>query len=74
MMTKRRVFLVVLDGVGIGALPDAALYGDEGSNTLGNTAAKVGGLQVPFLSHPGIGAYRTLAGGASGGEPTGGVR
>ncbi|NMA65891.1 MAG: phosphopentomutase, partial [Clostridiaceae bacterium] len=31
-----RVVLIVLDSVGIGELPDAALYGDEGSNTLGN--------------------------------------
>ena len=34
----RRVFLVVLDSVGIGALPDAELYGDEGSNTLAAAA------------------------------------
>ena len=61
-MTKRRVFLVVLDGVGIGALPDAALYGDEGSNTLGNTAEKVGGLQVPFLSTLGLGRIEPLLG------------
>ena len=36
--------MLVLDSVGVGALPDAASYGDEGSNTLGNTAAAVGGL------------------------------
>ena len=61
-MTKRRVFLVVLDGVGIGALPDAALYGDEGSNTLGNLAAQVGGLQVPFLTTLGLGRIEPLQG------------
>lgn len=33
----KRVFLIVLDSVGVGALPDAALYGDEGANTLGHT-------------------------------------
>lgn len=61
-MTKRRVFLVVLDGVGIGALPDAALYGDEGSNTLGNVAAQVGGLRVPFLATLGLGRIEPLPG------------
>ena len=33
-----RAIVIVLDSVGIGELPDAALYGDEGSNTLGNIA------------------------------------
>ncbi|NLC54209.1 MAG: phosphopentomutase [Firmicutes bacterium] len=61
-MAQRRVFLVVLDGVGIGALPDAALYGDEGSNTLGNLAAEVGGLRVPFLTTLGLGRIEPLAG------------
>ncbi|NLM38126.1 MAG: phosphopentomutase [Firmicutes bacterium] len=61
-MRKRRVFLVVLDGVGIGALPDAVRYGDEGSNTLGNMAAKVGGLRVPFLAALGLGRIETLPG------------
>ena len=37
----RRVIVIVLDSVGIGELPDAAAYGDEGSNTLGNIAAAV---------------------------------
>ena len=34
VLSMKRVFLIVLDSVGIGALPDAGLYGDEGSNTL----------------------------------------
>lgn len=62
MMMKRRVFLVVLDGVGIGALPDADRYGDEGSNTLGNMAANVGGLKVPFLTTLGLGRIEPLLG------------
>ena len=33
-MEKRRLFLIVLDSVGIGEAPDAALFGDEGSNTV----------------------------------------
>ncbi len=36
-----RAIVIVLDSVGIGELPDAGVYGDEGSNTLGNIAAAV---------------------------------
>src|SRR5439155_20638513 len=46
---RMRVFIIVLDGVGMGALPDAADYGDEGSNTLLHVAEAVGGLRVPAL-------------------------
>jgi phosphopentomutase len=49
-----RVILIVLDSVGIGELPDAAAYGDEGSNTLGNIAKRVP-LQVPTLRTLGLG-------------------
>jgi len=47
-----RVFLIVLDGVGIGAMPDAAQFGDQDSNTLVNTARTVNGLSAPFLQDP----------------------
>lgn len=50
-----RVVLLVLDSVGIGALPDADRYGDEGSNTLANTARAVGGLSLPNLARLGLG-------------------
>ncbi|MCK4357467.1 MAG: phosphopentomutase [Candidatus Cloacimonetes bacterium] len=50
-----RVILIVLDGVGVGALPDASLYQDEGSNTLANTAIKVNGLHLPNLQKLGLG-------------------
>jgi phosphopentomutase len=49
----RRVVLIVLDSVGIGELPDAADYGDQGSNTLGNISAHVR-LQLPTLSALGL--------------------
>lgn len=49
----RRVFLVVLDSVGIGALPDAGLYGDEGSNTLA-AAAKSGKFFMPNMERLGL--------------------
>ena len=45
----RRVVVIVMDSVGIGELPDAAAYGDEGSNTLGNISAHVR-LQLPALT------------------------
>jgi len=51
-MQIHRVFLIVLDGVGIGAMPDAAQFGDQDSNTLVNTARTVNGLSAPFLQDP----------------------
>lgn len=50
-----RVTLIVLDSAGVGELPDAAHYGDEGSNTLGNCARAVGGLNLPNLARLGLG-------------------
>jgi phosphopentomutase len=50
-----RVFLIVLDSVGVGSLPDAAAYGDEGSNTLGHIAERLGGLNLPNLAGLGLG-------------------
>ena len=49
-----RVIVIVLDSVGIGELPDARAYGDEGSNTLGNIAARVP-LNIPTLRSLGLG-------------------
>jgi phosphopentomutase len=49
----RRVILIVLDSVGIGELPDAAAYGDQGSNTLGNISAHVR-LHLPTLTQLGL--------------------
>lgn len=48
-----RVIVIVLDGAGIGELPDASLYGDEGSNTLGNVARQVT-LKVATLASLGL--------------------
>src|SRR4051812_31602558 len=49
-----RIIVIVLDSVGIGELPDAPAYGDEGSNTLGNIAARVP-LKIPTLRSLGLG-------------------
>ncbi len=51
----RRAVIAVLDGVGAGNAPDAAEFGDEGANTLANTARAVGGLEVPNLQKLGLG-------------------
>ncbi len=51
----QRILLVVLDGLGIGELPDAGEYGDKASNTLGNMADTVGGLKLPNLESLGLG-------------------
>lgn len=48
-------FIIVLDGVGVGELPDASDYGDQGSNTLGNIAEKLGGIELPNLQKFGLG-------------------
>jgi phosphopentomutase len=57
-----RACVIVLDAVGAGELPDAAEYGDEGSNTLGNVAKAVGGLDLPNLEHLGFGNVEELEG------------
>src|SRR3990167_1915710 len=57
-----RVFFLVLDSVGIGALPDAAEFGDAGAHTLGHIAQKVGGLRLPTLSKMGLGNISDLDG------------
>jgi phosphopentomutase len=57
-----RACVIVLDAVGAGELPDAADYGDEGSNTLGNVARAVGGLDLPNLEQIGLGNVEELEG------------
>jgi len=59
---QKKLVLIVLDGVGIGELPDAHIYGDEGSNTLGNTAHAVGGLHLPNLERLGLGCIAPIRG------------
>ena len=58
----RRAAVIVLDGVGVGEAPDAAAYGDVGSNTLANVARAVGGLDLPHLAALGLGNVHPLAG------------
>ncbi|MEJ2722123.1 MAG: phosphopentomutase, partial [bacterium] len=55
MKTYRKILCIVLDGVGVGEAPDAAAFGDTGSNSLGNTARHVGALRLPTLGRLGLG-------------------
>lgn len=57
-----RVITIVLDSCGVGELPDARSYGDEGSNTLGNLSNAVGGLRLPNLERLGLGKIIPIAG------------
>ncbi|MDP9411120.1 MAG: phosphopentomutase [Actinomycetota bacterium] len=58
----RRAVVIVLDGLGAGNAPDAAEFGDEGANTLANTASAVGGLDAPNLRALGLGNIEEIAG------------
>src|SRR4051812_32969550 len=62
MPGPRRAFVVVMDAVGAGALPDAADYGDAGTNTLAHVAEAVGGLDLPTLQRLGLGNALALQG------------
>ena len=66
-----RAFLIVLDGVGIGALPDAADYGDAGSHTLRHVGEATGGLRVPTLERLGLGRIDALPGVRAVADPRG---
>jgi phosphopentomutase len=57
-----RACVIVLDAVGAGELPDAAEFGDEGSNTLANVAHAVGGLDLPTLEALGFGNIQPMEG------------
>jgi phosphopentomutase len=67
----KRAVIVILDGVGIGEAPDAAEYGDTGSDTLGNVARACGGLKLPRLERFGLGNIRPLEGVAQRGDAVG---
>ena len=64
-----RAIVIVLDSVGIGELPDAPLYEDQGSNTLGNIAARVS-LNIPTLAGMGLSKLVALNGVPPSASPT----
>jgi phosphopentomutase len=71
MSAVKRVILIILDSMGVGELPDAAEYGDVGSNTLANTAKAVGGLSLPHMQQLGLGNITAVVGVPPCAEPLG---
>src|SRR5450432_2695064 len=69
-MGFKRVIWIVLDSVGIGEMPDAAAYGDQGSDTLGNIARKRA-LSLPNLCRLGLANIKPLTGLAPAAAPIG---
>jgi phosphopentomutase len=65
----RRAVVIVLDGLGAGKAPDAADFGDEGANTLTNTARATGGLRAPNLEALGLGNIEEIEGIAPSASP-----
>lgn len=61
----------MLDGLGVGALPDADTYGDAGTNTLAHTSKAVGGLHAPHLQKLGLGNITPIVGVEIEGYPDG---
>jgi phosphopentomutase len=61
-MAFKRIFVIVMDSVGIGALPDADRFGDVGTNTFLHTAQKCGGLHIPFLEALGLADLEAIPG------------
>lgn len=68
----KRVTVIVLDGVGIGAAPDAADYGDVGSNSIANTARVLGGIDLPNMGAIGLGNVTQIEGVPPTDNPQGG--
>lgn len=70
-MSINRVIVIVLDSVGIGESPDAAAFGDVGSNTLGNVAQAVGGLNLPNMEELGLANIAVIEGVRPQAQPAG---
>lgn len=60
--TYKRIFLIVMDSVGIGEAPDAERFGDQGSDTLGHIAEKMNGLHMPNMGKLGLSNIREIKG------------
>lgn len=60
-MKYQRIFTIVIDSLGVGAAPDAAQYGDEGSDTLGHISEQKPNLHIPNLQKLGIANLHPLA-------------
>ena len=58
----KRIFTIVIDSVGIGALPDAKAFGDDGANTIKNIALSQGGITLPVMGSLGYGNLSDIQG------------
>ena len=61
-MKYKRIFLIVIDSVGVGEMPDAERFGDLGANTIGNLAKATGGVHLPVLESFGYGNLTDIQG------------
>lgn len=59
-MRYKRIFTVVIDSLGVGAMPDADAYGDKGTDTLGHISDSVEAFSIPNLVHLGIAELHQL--------------
>lgn len=62
MQPFKRVFLIVMDSVGIGEAPDAKEFNDEGADTLGHIAEQMDGLNMPNIGKLGLSNIRKIQG------------
>lgn len=60
--TYKRIFIIVMDSVGIGEAPDAERFGDKGADTLGHIAEKMNGLNMPNMAKLGLSNIREIKG------------
>jgi len=67
--TYKRIFLIVMDSVGIGEAPDAEKFGDAGSHTLGHIAEKMNGLHMPNMGKLGLSNIEKIQGIEKAGKP-----
>ncbi|MCP5108353.1 MAG: phosphopentomutase, partial [bacterium] len=70
MLKINRAIVIVLDSVGVGAMPDADVFGDVGANTLGHVAEHMGGLNLPNMKQMGLGNIIPVKGAAPVPDPT----
>ena len=62
MDSFKRIFVIVMDSVGIGEAPDAELFGDKGADTFGHIAERMNGLHMPNLGKLGLSNIREIKG------------
>ncbi|WP_026570060.1 phosphopentomutase [Sediminibacillus sp. JSM 1682029] len=69
MKEFKRVFLIVMDSVGIGEAPDAEKFNDEGADTLGHIAEHMDGLHMPHMGQLGLSNIREIKGISKAAQP-----